>query len=212
MGCSGTLSFNVEHIYHYIQQINLRFILKLLTCNVLRDKSCDASNQEKNGKLCKTFAVVFYFSCHFQKEVESDKLVGYCFLTNSKILLGHKIFFLRCHYCFPQSTQQPLPYTVISFRDVLYYKCSEPKSKSYPTGIDLFESLFEKIIIGKFIPLLLDSRLRYRIKCCIEVFLYKHEDSKITLFEIDFAFKDLTLTCGIPLVLAVEFDLLIVSI
>ena len=75
MGCSGTLGFKVEHIDHYIQQINPRFILKLLTCNFLWHKSSDASNQKKNGKFCKTFAVAFDFSCHFQKEVESDKLV-----------------------------------------------------------------------------------------------------------------------------------------
>ena len=83
MGCSGTLGFNVKHIDHYIQQINLKFILKLLTCNFPWDKSSDVSNQkkkQKNGKFCKTFIVVFYFSCHFQKEIESDKLVGYCFL------------------------------------------------------------------------------------------------------------------------------------
>ena len=168
--------------------------------------------RKKMGNFVKHLPLFFTLVVIFRKKSNQINWLINCFLTNSKILLGHKIFFLRCHYCFPQSTQQPLPYTVISFRDVLYYKCSEPKSKSYPTGIDLFEGLFEKIIIGKFIPLLLDSRLRYRIKCCIEVFLYKHEDSKITLFEIDFAFKDLTLTCGIPLVLAVEFDLLIVSI
>ena len=58
MGCSRTLGFNVKHIDHYIQKINLKFIFKLLTCNFPWDKSSDVSNQKKKSKNLSLFFVL----------------------------------------------------------------------------------------------------------------------------------------------------------